>query len=41
MRKLQAQRPELGQLVPAPSPGEGKTKGVAETEMLLRGVGTA
>ncbi len=41
MRKLQAQRPELGQLVPAPSPSEGKKQGIAESEMLLRGVGTA
>ena len=41
MRKLQAQRPELGQLVPAPVPGDGKAKGVAESEMLLRGIGTA
>jgi hypothetical protein len=41
MRKLQAQRPELGQLVPAPAPGDGKAKGVAESEMLLRGIGTA
>ena len=41
MRKLQAQRPDLGQLVPATAPGDGKSKGIAESEMLLRGVATA
>ena len=42
LRKLQAERPELGQLVPAPGPGKGGKAGAVElteteTDRLLLG----
>ena len=38
LRKLQHQRPELGQLVPAPPPGAaGKLGGAGEKRLLLTG----
>lgn len=37
LRKLQAQQPELGQLVPTPAPGKGKVIELTETDRLLAG----
>ena len=37
LRKLQAQQPELGQLVPVAAPGKGKAIELSETDRLLSG----